>query len=663
MGGSYDDFSPEARRHILFLNLVVIIGIAILGTMALKTMNENNLPLTIFDGATGVFLFGSIIYLRLSKNYIVTSWLCLGAVTALYFFLLATGGSEGTGALWLLSYPFIAVFLVGLTPGIVFTGLMFTGVAFFFVFPRTVGSFFSSFIPTYRTIEYSSDYVVRVLMSYLLSTALAIFYEAVRKSTQKKLSESMEKLEKTTGDLLARRTETDSILQNVREGIFLLDREQCITSEYSKELESILGKHTLQGTRLLDLVRPALPDKMAAVLQDYLDMLYAPDANRELLKEINPIDTLEFNLPGSDGGILTKHLEFDFTIIGRNGHTDQILGTVRDVTSEVKLVKELEAQEDKAKRQIQKLSEIINIDPALMKEFIADAEEELENINLLLKSEEDNYSVLLPVLYQSVHAVKGNALLLGLTTLGNKLHAIEDQLNVYLTRQKVEWKDLFEFVAGIGEIRNEIEEIKSLIDKLMSFQSTMKISGLEQKNLLLTTLRRLVDKQSRDTGKDARLILTNFHTDAISPRFRKLVKEVLIQIIRNALAHGIESAAERARAGKPRNGMIQVSCEKRNSRIWVTVRDDGAGLDPDVIRHKAKSLPAFASLALDTLSDAQTVGLIFKPGFSTASQATLAAGRGIGMSMIKKRIEEHGGQLKVRSAKGKYTEFEISLPT
>src|SRR4030065_2732091 len=133
-------------------------------------------------------------------------------------------------------------------------------------------------------------------------------------------------------------------------------------------------------------------------------MLFQPSDNAELLKEINPIDKVELNLPTPDGKFKTKHLVFQFAPLGQNGDERQVLGTVRDVTSEVNLVKELEAQEDKTKREIQKLSQIINVDPALMNEFISDAEEELDNINALLKSEEEDYAVLIPHMYQSLHA-------------------------------------------------------------------------------------------------------------------------------------------------------------------------------------------------------------------------------------------------------------------
>lgn len=563
MGGEYYDFSPEARRHILFINLSGFIGIGILLLMALKSLGENNPALAYFDGGSGLLLLLSIVFLRISKNYRLTSFLIVVNITLLYSFLLATGGSEGTGALWLLSYPFIIIFLIGLGPGIVLCCLMFLGIVFFFLFPQLIEAFFAIFIKDYRSVHYSTEYAIRVIMSFILSNALAIFYEYVRKTTQTKLEDSMHELAQTTADLINRRAETDSILQNVKEGIFLIDEDFKLASEYSHELEVIFEKKELAGRSLLDLLAPFLPEKMRSVLKDYLEMLLAPDANLSLLKEINPISRVELNLTQADAQVITKHLEFSFTPVFHSKNPRRLLGTVRDITSEVKLAQELQEQEDKAKRQIEKLSEIINIEPTLINEFITDTEEELDNINLLLKSEEEDYSRLVPLMYQSIHAVKGNALLLGLNSLSKKLHTIEDKLSLLLTKPKVQWEDLFFISASIGDIYKEIDEIKSIIERLVTFQKSMQLSGLEQKNLLLTTLKRLVDRQCKETGKEAILLLNNFDSSLISPRYRKLVKEILIQLIRNSLAHGIEDPETREKLGKPRQGLIQLGCEKK----------------------------------------------------------------------------------------------------
>ncbi len=663
MGGAYEDLTPENRRHILFINLVTIIGVVILVIMALKTWREGRLGLAYFDTGTGIALFAILVFLRISRNNHAAAWMILSAVSILYYYLLLTGGSDRTGALWLLTYPFIAIFLVGMTPGVIFAVVMFLAIIFYFLFTGTLNALLVSFLPGFTPETYSMDYSVRVFMSYLLATALAVFYEAVRTSTQNRFQDNVVKLEKTTQDLTQRRNETDSIMKNVKEGIFLLDPSYSFTNEYSRELETILEKGELTGQKFTDVIRSGIPEKIVSVLEDYLEMLFQPSDNPDLLREINPIDKVELNLPTPDGKFKTKHLVFQFAPLGENGGARQVLGTVRDVTSEVMLVKELEAQEDKTKREMQKLSQIINVDPALMNEFISDAEEELDNINALLKSEEEDYTLLLPHMYQSLHAVKGNALLLGLAELGHRLHSLESELNLYMARSKVEWQDLFNFTAGLGEIQKEIDEIKAVIEKLISFQSTMSLAGLEQKNLLLTTLRRLVDKMTRELEKEAVLVMQGFFSGAISPRYRKLIKEVLIQIIRNAVIHGLEPPAVRERTGKPRQGTISITCEKKESRMVIVVRDNGAGLDADAIRGRAKTLPAFVKMNVESLNDAQAMALIFQPGFSTARTTTLNAGRGVGLALVKNRIEENGGRLKVRTGKGKYTEFEISLPT
>ena len=99
-----------------------------------------------------------------------------------------------------------------------------------------------------------------------------------------------------------------------------------------------------------------------------------------------------------------------------------------------------------------------------------------------------------------------------------------------------------------------------------------------------------------------------------------------------------------------------------DGKLTLYFKDDGRGLNAQTIKQKAKTIAAFKNMDLDSMSDQKVLSLIFHPRFSTAKQATLAAGRGIGLNLIKSTIEQNGGNLKVRSARGKFCEFIITLP-
>jgi two-component system chemotaxis sensor kinase CheA len=148
----------------------------------------------------------------------------------------------------------------------------------------------------------------------------------------------------------------------------------------------------------------------------------------------------------------------------------------------------------------------------------------------------------------------------------------------------------------------------------------------------------------------------------ITAKQRKVVKDVLIQLTRNALVHGIESSAQRQKAGKDRAGTVTITSSVQHGNLTISFKDDGQGLNAESIKQKAKEIEAFKSMDLDRLPDRKLLSLVFHPRFSTAGETTLSAGRGIGLNLVKSKIEEHGGSLKVRSASGKSCEFIFSLP-
>ncbi len=139
------------------------------------------------------------------------------------------------------------------------------------------------------------------------------------------------------------------------------------------------------------------------------------------------------------------------------------------------------------------------------------------------------------------------------------------------------------------------------------------------------------------------------------------VSDPLVHILRNAIDHGLEPAAERAARGKPASGAIRLEAKYEGSEIWISVRDDGAGLDREAIVSKAleKGLiqgdPAL-------LCDEDVWKLIFEPGFSTAKVVTEVSGRGVGMDVVKKNLERIRGRVDIKTERGKGTEFILKIP-
>jgi two-component system chemotaxis sensor kinase CheA len=133
----------------------------------------------------------------------------------------------------------------------------------------------------------------------------------------------------------------------------------------------------------------------------------------------------------------------------------------------------------------------------------------------------------------------------------------------------------------------------------------------------------------------------------------------LMHLIRNCIDHGIESPEERLAKGKSETGTIKLTASNNGNHIFITVEDDGEGINTNIIRKKALEKGLIS--ASDVLSEKETIDMIFRPGFSTAQNLTEVSGRGVGMDVVKRRINELRGEIIVDSSFGQGTRFTLKL--
>ncbi len=171
--------------------------------------------------------------------------------------------------------------------------------------------------------------------------------------------------------------------------------------------------------------------------------------------------------------------------------------------------------------------------------------------------------------------------------------------------------------------------------------------------------KRLVRDLSNDLGKEVEMITEGANTELDKTVIERL-NDPLVHIIRNSIDHGIEDPETRLASGKPRQGTVSLIAEHSGDCVFITIRDDGSGLDRDAIRAKAVERHLISENA--DLSDKELFGLIFAPGFSTAKNITGVSGRGVGMDVVKKAIEALRGAIEITSSKGGGTTITIRLP-
>jgi two-component system chemotaxis sensor kinase CheA len=164
---------------------------------------------------------------------------------------------------------------------------------------------------------------------------------------------------------------------------------------------------------------------------------------------------------------------------------------------------------------------------------------------------------------------------------------------------------------------------------------------------------------SKELNKDIELVINGAETELDKSVVEK-IGDPLMHLVRNAMDHGIESAAARAAAGKPVKGRVELNAFHDSGSIVIEVVDDGGGLNKD--RIQAKAIEKGVIQAGETLSDQEVVNLIFEPGFSTVEKVTNLSGRGVGMDVVRKNITALRGTVDVKTEPGAGSRFTIRLP-
>ncbi|NVO31119.1 chemotaxis protein CheA [Hymenobacter lapidiphilus] len=179
---------------------------------------------------------------------------------------------------------------------------------------------------------------------------------------------------------------------------------------------------------------------------------------------------------------------------------------------------------------------------------------------------------------------------------------------------------------------------------------------------LFSKFPRVVRDVATAEGKEVNLTLQGEDIQ-IDRNILQIITDALLHLVRNAIAHGLETAAEREAAGKPAQGQLTLSAQAERDDVLVQVQDDGRGINVEKVRRKAVERGLVTRAAAAQLNDAAVQAFLLEPGFSMAREVTEISGRGVGLDVVKLAIDSLGGQLRVDSVLGEGTTFTLVLPT
>ncbi|KPQ02465.1 chemotaxis protein CheA [Marinobacter sp. HL-58] len=245
------------------------------------------------------------------------------------------------------------------------------------------------------------------------------------------------------------------------------------------------------------------------------------------------------------------------------------------------------------------------------------------------------------------------------------------------TSVRVDTKRLDDIMNMVGELvlvrnrlqrlgaQSEDEHMHKAVSNLdvvtTDLQSAVMATRMQPIKKVFGRFPRVVRDLARNLKKEINLEMHGEDTD-LDKNLVEALSDPLVHLVRNSVDHGIEAPDVREKAGKPRQGTVTLSAEQEGDHILLSIEDDGAGMDPDVLRRKAVEKGIYDQDAADRLSNAECYNLIFAAGFSTKEQISDVSGRGVGMDVVKTKIGQLNGQLNVESELGKGSRIVIKVP-
>lgn len=497
---------------------------------------------------------------------------------------------------------------------------------------------------------------------------------------------------------------TDAILNHVSQGVFFLDQKDKIILPVSRSMSTLFRRRDWNQMTFDKLLRPLVAEQTLAEACAQLAEMRVATARGDLSMS-TPLQEVELNLPKADGSADVVHYAFDFFSVDVPGQIDAWMVRVTDRTIAVKQAREIEQlrpqvegtrpELEDLRTQLQMQGEILH---SLLQmgrvRFAASVQrsgEALKTINAILKKparEEQAFRQKLEETLAEVEHIRREANGLRLSGLENAARQFEDSLQQLRGRSTLSGNDFLPLAMQLDQLFSQFTLLRSLTQSAAAPRPTavtpapapvhMTDNGTEilatpqflaqqaPAGSLESTLVALTEHIAAEYGKSVRLDCRGLQK--VPAIYQAAVKNIAIQLIRNAVMHGIETPAEREQSGKPAQGALDLHFGALPDGTYdLRFQDDGRGVDPALVRRIAIERGLITQDVAQRLRDRQTIKLIFKDGFTSLTSSGTAAdsegaAHGAGLSLVRRYVHDAGGKVALASDPGKETRFKVSLP-
>lgn len=461
-----------------------------------------------------------------------------------------------------------------------------------------------------------------------------------------------------------------AIVQSAPLGLLLIDANFVIAPEHSREANWLLCADELEGRGFLEVLRAMLPAETVERTERYLSQMFSDGVDDQVKNPLVEVAALSLNVHGAPS---TRVLSFTFLILDEMRGDDRRLAvSIADVTDRVELVRALKEAEDREDRSAGLLLAAATIAPQALDGFVDVARGVIAT--MMRSMDRATWHELgelgrregLVEAAESARTLRDNAALVQLELFERRAAAVEDIVSTLSAKEILEAGDGEAVLAIVGELRVDVAELARLRGRVTSARSvpTASRNGAHAVDAepggdgVLGLLSRLVGELAQHGGKEVVLESDSLDLSEVQASTRAAVLDSLEQLIRFAVARGIEEPEERVRNGKPRHGTVLAQRVGSDpARLALLVHDDGRGLDPQMIRRRAIVAGLVSEEEAEHMDDTQALTALFAPGFAESLD------RAPGLDVVKQKIvDELAGTITVKSTQGRYTTFTVSVP-
>lgn len=472
------------------------------------------------------------------------------------------------------------------------------------------------------------------------------------------------------------RKETTKILETINEGLFLVDKDLNIGHQYSTHLENIIGQKDVGGKPLRTVLAKLVDKETMEITETFIEQLYSQWVVEDLISDLNPLRRICVEVDDFSGYYVTRYLDFDFSRVYDGEQITEVLCSVKDITESFLLEDRLAQEREQNDQQIEMLGKILSTDPVLLNNFINTTQRRINDINAALRRPERNLSALqekAKLIFREIHSLKGEASALKLTSFVSQCENFESKVKELQNNPRLSGNDFLGLTVMLDEIISLTDVINSLNERISggyaAAQSVMpngnatERPAMQPSNVLQKYFTSFAQDIAERNDKKVQLICQGWDDGILSGSLKDAVQDIAVQMLRNAVVHGIEAPMERIRDGKPEAGNIQLLLTKTaNNTAELLVQDDGFGIRFEKIRQKLLENGQHDKNVVQSMSQQELIRHIFDSGVSTAEHSTEDAGRGVGMDIVKERIVGIRGKLNIHSKDGQGTKFTITFP-